>query len=510
MVLEVDAPPNQNFGHDLIAGLARPGAHEPLGIVGMAQRDVEAADGLEGLALDQESPLLVADVLAIDVPMSCALDGQLRRDEVLDVGDAEAQSGPRLEPLHLPRQLLRMPEVVGVQERQEGTGRGFDARVAGGRLTPIRLPYDQHGLRASLGDTRRVVSGPVVDDDHLEVLVALGEDALEGLGEVPLAVVDGYDAAHEGVAPLHFAASLIESSEATLTFSMPMFERLQLESQANCNRSCWFCPRTYDRSGRYLDSLGRAVLARMPTQTILDVLDQARAMGFRGRVGFHHYSEPLLDERNPTLAEAALERGMHPYLHTNGDVLRVDDALRDRVVRLYSLIVVGLYDYRSTEELEAEKAYWRRRLPGTNLKFSAISRDGGRATKNMSVPKASVPTDTRMGAPDLLYPNGPCQRPMIRAIIQHDGTMCNCCEDMVGSFQLGSIHESPLAELWSSPRHVEVVENLIAGRRDLYSLCSRCPQSPSGPPPSGQRLQILPRRHRPANGQETAKLHGHP
>src|SRR5437867_12977601 len=91
---------------------------------------------------------------------------------------------------------------------------------------------------------------------------------------------------------------------------VPLFERLLIESQSNCNRSCWFCPRTYDRSGAYLDQAGRSVLNRMPTMKILELLDQAAALGFGGHVGFHHYSEPLLDERNVMLAREARQRGM--------------------------------------------------------------------------------------------------------------------------------------------------------------------------------------------------------
>src|SRR5882724_13576203 len=84
-----------------------------------------------------------------------------------------------------------------------------------------------------------------------------------------------------------------------------LFERLLIESQSNCNRSCWFCPRTYDRSGKHLDETGRSVLKQMPTWKILDLLDQAQALGYRGAVGFDHYSEPLLDKRSITLAEEA-------------------------------------------------------------------------------------------------------------------------------------------------------------------------------------------------------------
>jgi MoaA/NifB/PqqE/SkfB family radical SAM enzyme len=133
---------------------------------------------------------------------------------------------------------------------------------------------------------------------------------------------------------------------------IPLFERLQIESQSNCNRSCWFCPRTYDRSGKYLDAEGAAVFNGMPTEKIINLLDQAQALGFRGRVAFYHYSEPLLDERNVMLAREARKRGMRPYLHTNGDVLRRNDQLCKEVKQIYEFIVVGLYDYRTNEELE--------------------------------------------------------------------------------------------------------------------------------------------------------------
>ncbi|MGH7825140.1 MAG: SPASM domain-containing protein [Candidatus Binatia bacterium] len=281
------------------------------------------------------------------------------------------------------------------------------------------------------------------------------------------------------------------------TYRIPLFERLIIESQSNCNRSCWFCPRTYDKSGKYLNAEGRSVLLHMPTGKILDLLDQARALGFRGRVGFHHFSEPLLDKRNPMLAREAKKRGMIPYLHTNGDVLRQDDELCAEVKNLYAVIVVGLYDYRTNEELEQVKSYWRERLNGVNLKFSTIGVSGGRSADSMGVPKALVPTDARMVIPDITYQNAPCHRPLIRMIIQYDGTMCNCCEDTYGAFQLGNIYRSSLEELWFSDRHSQIVEELISGEREKHGLCRNCPMSPTGRPAQGQKIQIAPRRYRP-------------
>ena len=276
---------------------------------------------------------------------------------------------------------------------------------------------------------------------------------------------------------------------------IPLFERLDVESQSNCNRACWFCPRTYDRTGRYLDAAGRAVLARMPTATILDVLDQARALSFRGRVGFHHYSEPLLDKRNVMLANEVRARGMEPYLHTNGDAIRRNDALRDAVVDVYRIVIVGLYDYVTEEELGAEQRFWRARLAPIEPAFSPIGPLGSRGPHSIGIPRALVPTDARMAVPDVVFPNAPCHRPAIRLILQHDGTMCHCCEDTHGAFGLGSVHERTIEELWYSERHVAIVEALIAGRRADYPLCRGCPLPPTGQRPDGVRVELAPRRH---------------
>jgi radical SAM protein with 4Fe4S-binding SPASM domain len=233
----------------------------------------------------------------------------------------------------------------------------------------------------------------------------------------------------------------------------------------------------------------------MPTAKILDLLDQAHTLGFRGGVGFHHYSEPLLDKRNIMLAREARRRGMKPDLHTNGDVLKYNDALCDEVKSVYEFIVIGLYDYETKEELQESKRYWQTRLTGANLKFSSIGLSGAHTAYSVGIPKALVPSDPRMAAPDLTFANAPCHRPLIRMIIQHDGEVCNCCEDTQGDFNLGSVYENSLEEIWFSERHLDIVERLLLGQRERYTLCRICPLPPSGPAPDGTKIEMNPRRY---------------
>lgn len=274
---------------------------------------------------------------------------------------------------------------------------------------------------------------------------------------------------------------------------IPLFERLQIESQAICNRDCWFCPRTHDRSGAYLDGEGRAVAGELSTAKIVDLLDQAAALGFRGPVGFYSYSEPLLDKRHLQLAREAARRGMRPQVHTNGDVLESAPELIESLRDAYREITIGLYDYDTEEELAAAIALWRQRFPNARLSFSYIGRAPARRARSLGAARALTPPDPRHAFPDLVYRNAPCHRPALRMIVRHDGEMCLCCEDLRADFRLGNVHDSTLAELWYSDRHAAILATLAAGRREAYRLCSVCPMSPTGRPAGGERTRMARR-----------------
>ncbi len=273
-----------------------------------------------------------------------------------------------------------------------------------------------------------------------------------------------------------------------------MFTRLEIESQSNCNRDCWFCARTFDRSGAYKDEVGKSRIQQMPTETILDLLDQAQKLNFEGEVSYHFYSEPLLDPRFTYLAREAKRRGMKIRLHTNGDVLLNNDALCEEIDDVCDLIVIGIYDYKTEGELEDRKRFWESRFHGNNLKFSSIKSGGDRSLYSIGVPRALVPDDERFSVPSLTFQNAPCQRPLIRMLIRYDGEMSLCCDDITGDFQLGNIYEQSLEALWYSKKHLKIVQDLVDGRRELYPLCRVCPLSPSAPSPTGTRIRMKPRK----------------
>jgi len=231
----------------------------------------------------------------------------------------------------------------------------------------------------------------------------------------------------------------------------------------------------------------------MPSEKILELLDQAKEMGFQNLVSFYYYSEPLIDKRNIELANEARNRGMKPYMHTNGDLLRKNKGLCKQVQDVYEYVVVGIYDYSNDAELEKEKLFWKRKLPNIDLRFSAIGLSDRKTVKSMGIPRALVPSDSRFHIPDLKFRNAPCSQPLLRMIIRYDGHMMNCCEDIDGAFELGNIYENTLSELWYSEKHQGIVVGLLEGKREDYPLCANCPRLPSSLPTNGQNIAIIPR-----------------
>jgi radical SAM protein with 4Fe4S-binding SPASM domain len=249
--------------------------------------------------------------------------------------------------------------------------------------------------------------------------------------------------------------------------------------QSNCNRSCFFCNRPWDDSGKRIDANGDHVLRSMPTEHALRIMREAVALGFRGKIAFHHMSEPFLDPRIIEMAWAAKRMGLRPYEHTNGDVLRRDDELCRAAIGVFDYIVVGLYDYETESERDAEIAFWRDRLRGTDVRFSL---------GEQVFPRNLTPMDARMFREKQPFPGGVCRRPLDRLLVHYDGNIALCCEDMKDDFDLGNAFERSVEELWYSERHVGIVRDLEQGRREQFKLCAGCPIPPPVDAGSADRL----------------------
>jgi MoaA/NifB/PqqE/SkfB family radical SAM enzyme len=252
---------------------------------------------------------------------------------------------------------------------------------------------------------------------------------------------------------------------------IPLFQRVVVELQSHCNRDCYFCCRESDALGKRKLADGTSVREFMPTDKVMTILDELESLGFTGHITFHHLSEAFLDKRLVEVAEDARRRGMRPYVHTNGDVLRDNELLCKAAANVFEYMVVGLYDYATEDEKAAEKEFWQQRLRGTQVMFSLA--------ENVYVRTHSANNDQMRTIVRQTHPKAVCAEPQKYFLIHYNGDVCCCCEDMYGDLLRSNVFESSIREIWRSDRHADLVNDLRFGERHKYDLCAKCTMGPN-------------------------------
>ncbi|MBN8478212.1 MAG: SPASM domain-containing protein [Burkholderiales bacterium] len=242
---------------------------------------------------------------------------------------------------------------------------------------------------------------------------------------------------------------------------IPLFAQLEIETRSTCNRACAGCLRNSHPDRGAVSPWFE--VNELPTATIIRLFDEAVVLGFQGIVCLQHYNEPLQDARLPDLARAAKVRGFaYVFTCTNGDFLDQERAAAlDGVI---DELQVALY---MDEPQKTKREAWIRSLfAKTRLTFTG----GGFIPTHFS-PLYPVEALARRNA------GHPCHEPLRRMIVNHRGDMLFCCDDLIGHFELGSVHQHTIEELWYSDRHQDLVLTLQhEGGRSVHAHCLSCPR----------------------------------
>jgi hypothetical protein len=240
---------------------------------------------------------------------------------------------------------------------------------------------------------------------------------------------------------------------------MRLFDELNIETQADCNRACPTCLRqSYPgripmRQGAY----------QMPSKLVYGLLDQAAGMEFRGRVCLQHFNEPLLDDRIEAFGRYAKSKKIFSevYLNTNGD--RLTETLAGELDGAFDRLHIALYAGDKVQR-EAQYRSWFRQ---TKLTFT----QGEHVVTHFS-------PFTNLADEVAACQTQPCEREcQMRCVIVFSGEMQLCCDDIGGQFALGSAWQRTLANLWFGEPHRSIVEQLRQpGGRQQYPYCQTCPR----------------------------------
>ena len=243
---------------------------------------------------------------------------------------------------------------------------------------------------------------------------------------------------------------------------IPLFRRLEIETQSTCNRVCPTCIRNSNPD--------KDVVApwfernQLESEHIDRILNEAVAMGFRGEVCLSHYNEPLMDERIVDIVQKTKAMGFsRVFMCSNADYLTdkmaigLDGHLDDIGITLYM-----------NDPIRAKRDEWIRTL----FKKTKLTLSHGH---DRMITHDSPLVDAASMARK--HENNPCFQPLVRMIINHRGQMLLCCDDMVGNFNLGTIFEKSIDELWNSELHTNyVIELQKRGGRKVHNHCLTCPR----------------------------------
>lgn len=247
---------------------------------------------------------------------------------------------------------------------------------------------------------------------------------------------------------------IYQSLICRFTNKTPTLTAVAIEINSACNRKCAWCP-NYSNY-RKIDFLDEKVFFK--------VIDELKAMKFKGRITFNLYNEPLLDKRLLRFIDYVRKNipSACRYLNTNGDLLNLDIWKKLRKAGL-DYANISQYDGKINENIKEilniisskEKEHLHAHIFDTN----AICNRAG-----------LVKSKGELKVPFKKY----CSRPFYQLCINYKGKVVLCCNDYHGVVEIGDVHNSSIKELWASEIFMHYRKELLKGNRSNLKLCNMC------------------------------------
>lgn len=242
--------------------------------------------------------------------------------------------------------------------------------------------------------------------------------------------------------------------------------QVNIELTSRCNKSCWFCGRR-EREKMYGDqNYGdidfetlRIISNQLPIGTI---------------IALHNNGEALLYPRLGEAISLFKNRGFHVYTVSNGKLLM---ERYGEIVNNLDQISISVIENDTPEEKELQYNILKRfvetkkdKSPFTVLRFVGNIKDEEQYIKlglpivrrTIHLPKGSIGYRNEPMKPEFLV----CWDLMSRLAINRFGDISLCVRfDPDGDLVLGNVKTSSLRAVWSHPKRLNIINNMIAGKR---------------------------------------------
>lgn len=279
----------------------------------------------------------------------------------------------------------------------------------------------------------------------------------------------------------------------------PRFPRtIEFQTLSLCNAKCIFCPHKHSPEllphGKMDDALFKKIIDECSKHLV-------------GRVSPYLTNEPLMDKRMPTMLRYIHDK--MPFftkskINSNAFLLTEDmgEALIDSGLTHLWLSVNGYSEetYRASMGLDlnrvltnidtflATKSRMKRKNPKvivTTIETSIVKDEIAYARnywKTRDIEFKVHALDNRAGKEGFAFrdkENKPklkrdCDLFLKQAYIVENGDMIICCHDWKQSVKVGNVAETSIAEVWNSPRFVELIREYNRGDYTNLDICSKC------------------------------------
>ena len=233
-----------------------------------------------------------------------------------------------------------------------------------------------------------------------------------------------------------------------------MFNVIEFELNSDCNRRCRYCPNVSAKrpAGYMEDHLFRKLI------------DELGEMNYEGRVSYHFYGEPLLDERLPDFVDYTkrVVPNARAVLFTNGDFLTLE-SFRNLLRRGLDSVFITQHDDALPPNLrmiQAQATPEERQRLGLRLIGEVELCNRGGLIEAMDRPAAPLPL--------------PCTLGLSLLVVTKDGNVVRCCNDYFETEVVGNVRNRSLREVWADENVNSFREALSRGDRSTSALCRNC------------------------------------
>jgi len=229
------------------------------------------------------------------------------------------------------------------------------------------------------------------------------------------------------------------------------FESISIETNTFCQLHCPFCPNSNNDRGEKKNEI------RLSTGIIINLIDELKSIGYKGRIGLSRFNEPLTDERLVSIVKIirkALPKNIIS-IATNGLMLteKLFLELKDAGVTEFYVTEYGKSLDKVLELKEKYGSILHRRLTEDDPLYNR----GGLVTVKKSFGMRG------------------CQSGYSRAVqVDPSGNIVYCYNDYFSDGKMGNLNESSFLDIWKCDKYKFVRKQLRKQNYNHSKLCTKC------------------------------------